>query len=62
MTDTEAIRLYVAAGNPREDWPRVDEAVRLPFRLEAEKQRYARLRKQAMKRFEKTLAKLAEDD
>jgi hypothetical protein len=35
VTDTEAIALYVAAGNPRGDWPNVDEAVRLYYRLEA---------------------------
>jgi hypothetical protein len=28
LTDTEAIALYVAAGNPREDWPNVDQCVR----------------------------------
>jgi hypothetical protein len=32
MTDTEAIALYVAAGNPREDWPNVDEPVRSFYR------------------------------
>jgi hypothetical protein len=33
--DKEAIALYVAAGNPREDWTRVDECVRLHYRRQA---------------------------
>lgn len=32
MTDTEAIRLYVAAGNPREDWDAMDDRDRWPWR------------------------------
>jgi hypothetical protein len=42
MTDTEAIRLYVAAGNPREDWAALDDRDRYPWRkmaLEKEKAR-----------------------
>lgn len=37
MEESErAIELFVKDGNPREDWPLVDEAVRLPYRLAAE--------------------------
>jgi hypothetical protein len=32
MTDTEAIALYVAAGNPREDWAALDDRDRWPWR------------------------------
>jgi hypothetical protein len=32
MTDTEAIALYVAAGNPREDWAALDDRDRYPWR------------------------------
>jgi hypothetical protein len=32
MTDTEAIALYVAAGNPREDWAAIDDRDRWPWR------------------------------
>ena len=32
VTDTEAIRLYVAAGNPREDWDALDDRDRWPWR------------------------------
>ena len=28
MTDEDAIRLFVADGNPKEDWPNVDQCVR----------------------------------
>jgi hypothetical protein len=31
-TDTEAIALYVAAGNPREDWNALDDRDRWPWR------------------------------
>lgn len=31
-TDALAISLFVRDGNPREDWPLVDEAVRLHYR------------------------------
>jgi glutathione S-transferase len=32
ITDTEAIALYVAAGNPREDWAALDDRDRYPWR------------------------------
>jgi glutathione S-transferase len=32
VTDTEAIALYVAAGNPREDWAALDDRDRYPWR------------------------------
>jgi glutathione S-transferase len=32
VTDTEAIALYVAAGNPREDWAALDDRDRWPWR------------------------------
>jgi hypothetical protein len=32
MNDTEAIALYVAAGNPREDWAALDDRDRWPWR------------------------------
>jgi len=35
MTDSEAIRLFVAEGNPREDWWALDERDRYPWRKKA---------------------------
>jgi hypothetical protein len=35
MTDTEALLLYVAAGNPREDWDALDDRDRWPWRKTA---------------------------
>lgn len=35
MTDLPAIRLFVRAGNPAVLWHAIDEAERLPYRLEA---------------------------
>jgi hypothetical protein len=32
VTDTEAIALYVAAGNQREDWEALDDRDRYPWR------------------------------
>jgi hypothetical protein len=32
VTDTEAIALYVADGNPREDWAALDDRDRWPWR------------------------------
>jgi hypothetical protein len=32
INDTEAIALYVAAGNPREDWAALDDRDRWPWR------------------------------